>query len=852
MPLGGIGTGTISLGGRGNLQDFENMNRPAKGFNPAGEDLGPAFFALRVAPVGGLPVARLLEGPLPLEDYEGAFGSPGAWHGLPRFRTSRFLAAYPFGQVELGDPDVPVEVCLQAFNPLVPPDPEKSGLPAAVLRFVVRNTGPRPARLSLCANLPNYVNCDGSRTTMDWNGKPKHLTRAGNRNTYRESEGLRGLFLHTTSSNRQSESWGSMALATPEPGSISYRTGWGNLGKWGCGRLDFWDDFLSDGQLEARGPGARHPMASLCLERDIDSGATTCFTFLVTWHFPNRRTWSPGGQAPTCSSARNNHELIGNWYATRYADAWSAAVDLAPRLPGLEGESLAFVEAFLKGDLPDPMKEAALFNLSTLRSQTCFRTADGHFYGYEGCCDGGGCCHGSCTHVWNYESATPFLFGSLARDMRELEFLHATRDDGLMSFRIHLPLAEHARQFGFAAADGQMGCLVKLYREWRLCGDDAFLNRLWPMARKALEFCWKPGGWDADRDGVMEGCQHNTMDVEYFGPNPQMGFWYLGALRATEEMARHLGEEAFAEQCRRLYRNGRRYLDRVLFNGDYYRHEIRLPGSWEKVLPGLAKTDLSGTRPDSPDYQLGDGCLIDQLVGQYLAHTAGLGHLGDPEKIRTTLLSILRYNGKADFHDHFNPFRGFALGDEKALVMASYPHGNRPLKPFPYYGEVMTGFEHSVAAHLLFEGFEHEAVDVVRAIRDRYDGLKRNPFDEAECGHHYARAMAAWGTVQAYACFDYDAMARRITFAARPGTHFWASGNAWGLCHIRKNRNAYIVKIDVMGGALALRWITLRDHGEARIGDAEAALSGTGSRSFRVLPFKNRKHADAPGQRKDR
>ena len=167
------------------------------------------------------------------------------------------------------------------------------------------------------------------------------------------------------------------------------------------------------------------------------------------------------------------------------------------------------------------MKEAALFNLSTLRTQTCSAPEDGRFYGWEGSGNHVGSCHGSCTHVWNYEQATALLFGDLSKMMREIEFAHATDDQGLMSFRVNLPL-ERSTEWNKAAADGQMGCIMKMYRDWQLSGDDEMLKKLWSKVKKAVEFCWIPGGWDADKDGVMEGCQHNTMDVEYYGPNPQM------------------------------------------------------------------------------------------------------------------------------------------------------------------------------------------------------------------------------------------------------------------------------------------------------------------------------------------
>jgi uncharacterized protein (DUF608 family) len=292
--------------------------------------------------------------------------------------------------------------------------------------------------------------------------------------------------------------------------------------------------------------------------------------------------------------------------------------------------------------------------------------------------------------VWNYEQAMAFLFADLAGRMREVEFLQATRDNGHMSFRVNLPLDKKDHWF-LAAADGQMGCLMKLYRDWQLSGDDEMLRRLWPMARKALEFCWVPGGWDADRDGVMEGCQHNTMDVEYFGPNGQMGGWYLGALRACEEMARYLGEADFAATCRRLFDSGSRWMDENLFNGEYYEHQIRPPKDASAIAEGL-RSSMGSANVDDPILQLGSACLVDQLVGQYMAHVCGLGYLLNPENVRTTLRSIYRYNFRKEFYSHFNHNRSFVLNDEHALLMATFPRGRRPRQPFPYETEVMTGF----------------------------------------------------------------------------------------------------------------------------------------------------------------
>jgi len=839
LPLGGIGTGTVSLGGRGNLRDWELANRPAKGFIPTASGVAPCF--VLAAQAGGAPaVARLLEGPLDASEYEGASGSPVPNHGLPRFRQCSFAAAYPFGQVRLTDPDVPLIVRLEAYNPLIPGDAERSGLPFVQLRYVLHNPTPQLVTAAIAAVLPNFIGADGTAGMSE--------ARA-NRNIYRQEGELAGLFLTSDGVPRDASAWGTLALAVVSPDTVTHRTAWRKVG-WGAALLDFWEDFAADGRLDERpAEGADAPVGSLAVQVEVPPSETRAVTFLLAWHFPNRYTWTPAppsGGSPADSSGSctcgacgcggdrpANPNCIGNYYTTRFRDAWDVITAVAPQLPELEAETLTFVNAFLAGDLPHAIKEAALFNLSSLRSQTCFRTPDGRFYGWEGCGDKQGCCHGSCTHVWNYEQATAFLFGDLARTMREVEFAHATDARGLMSFRVHLPVAR-AQEFARAAADGQMGCIMKMYRDWQLSGDETLLRDLWPHVRRSLEFCWIPGGWDADRDGVMEGCQHNTMDVEYFGPNPQMGIWYLGALRAAEEMAVHLGEAAFAAECRDLFMRGSAWLDAHLFNGEYYEHQIWPPETDADGRPLIAEGLLVGMgsrQLGAPEYQLGAGCLVDQLVGQFMAHVCRLGYLVDPHHVASTLASILRYNRRQGFEGHFNCMRSYVLGDESALLMASYPR-ERPANPFPYFTEVMTGFEYTAAVGMLYEGMTAEGLACIGDIRARYDGRKRSPFDEAECGHHYARAMASWAAVLAMTGFQYSAVTQTLTFAARPGRHFWSNGRAWGTCLIELAGDTRSVTLAVLYGTLPLRRLELSGWGAVETDGVPLAAGETRRLAF--------------------
>lgn len=772
LPLGGIGTGTVSLGGRGELRDWEIMNVPGKGFNTGVNRRDAPFFALYTKDAAGDRHTSMLAGPLYPNEFNHATGESVNNFGFPRFSEASFDAAYPFGQVHLSDEDIPVAVTVKGFNPLIPADAEASGLPVAVLSFEVQNLTQGQLEVSVSGSIRNFIGRDGVR----WDPKD-------NRNVFRAQGGLQGIYFYSDGVPKDHQAWGTMALTTQAAEGVSYRTS-SKRNEWCQSILNFWDDFSEDGVLtEHEFSGEPDPMASLAVKKSIGPGETASFTFFLTWSFPNRIAWS--------------NRVEGNYYCQKYDDAWNAAEKIVPRIPKLEKETLCFVNALNDSSYPDVVKEAALFNLSVLRSQTVFRLPDGHMMGWEGVGYNWGSCHGSCTHVWNYEVATPFLFGELARTMRDVEFNHAMRkDDGCMNFRTDLPLS-HAADRHDPAADGQMGCIMKAYREWQLSGDDAWLHAFWPQVKKALSFAWVEKGWDGNRDGVMEGSQHNTMDVNYFGPNPQMQFWYLGALRAAEEMALAEKDKAFARECHRLFVQGSAWTDAHLFNGEYYEHWITDPSTFEFL-------DTNDPNVRIPDYQLGRGCLVDQLVGQYMAHICGLGYLGDVAHIQTTLESILKYNYVEKVGRHFNNMRSFVLGDESALLMASWPHGRLEV-PFPYFGESMTGFEYCAAVGMIYEGMADDGLKCMRAIRERFDGARRSPFNEPEAGFHYARSMASWASVLALSDFHYSGVSKTMNFTSEQGRYFWSNGYVWGTCEVEEGS----VSLKVLKGNLDLKSLTL-------------------------------------------
>jgi len=799
FPLGGIGTGTVSLGGRGQLRDWEIFNRPDKG-----NELSYAFPAIWAKVGDSEPVARVLESRLqpPYERTESGLGSNNA-PGLPRFAEATFTGAYPFARIAFADPQFPLAVRLEAFNPMAPLDIDASGWPMAVLRYTIRNPNTASTRVGIAWSIENPVGKEGRQAA------------------FRTSPGLSALYMDNpflAPADPMRGSFALSALGAPE-GSVSHLRGWKRAGWWN-GVLTFWDDFTDDGALDSAAPAAM-PVGSLAVTQTLPARGEATVTFLLAWHFPNRTPEHCGWPAP---ESLPKTTVVGNAYSVRFTNAWDVSQQAAAELPKLEARTRAFAQAIEESTLPPAVLDAATSTLSTLRTNTCFRTADGEFHGFEGCDDHRGCCHGNCTHVWNYEQATGHLFPKLAHSMRESEFLRNTDTNGLMGFRSYLPDGKQIMQI--AAADGQMGCLIKLYREWRLSGDTEWLRRFWPHAQRALQFAWVENGWDGNRDGVAEGVQHNTYDVEFYGPNPLCGVYYLGALRAGEEIARVLGDADAASEYHRLFMNGSHWLDQNLFNGQYYVQKVEGRPA-EQIAQGL-RAGSGAANTLAPDYQMGDACLADQLLGQCQAHIAGLGYLLNEAKVRTALKSVYQYNYRPSLGEHADLQRTYALNDEGGVLVATYPLGKRPEIPFPYFGEIWTGLEYQLAASLAFEGMTTEALNIVESARRRFDGERRNPWNEPECGHHYARAMASWGCFLAWSGFRYNAPQRELSLMPRTRRQafrcFWSVPTGWGtFTHTLKPLDQRVT-VQVAEGAIAVQHLALNGIGKGALSKASAKL----------------------------
>jgi len=786
FPLGGIGTGSVGLSGYGGLRDWEIFNRPNIG------GILPFTFPILYAKAKGeAPVCRVAQGPVPPPHIGGGMGDPCVnGEGFPHMDGSTFRGEYPFAWIDFESRKLPVTVSLEAYNPFIPSCPDESGFPAAILKYTLKNKRRKPVEATLAWSLFNPIGATGL-ADQDRAAGPAESGYGRNVNRFIERGGLRGLEFASEKWAADHPRFGSLALTTPEK-RVTVMKYWSREG-WFAPKHEFWDVFSATGRLPDHdyGPsedGQTTPGA-LGVRVTLKPGASKTVTFYITWYFPNFEMYwhRPSGNSGGCCMASSASKPVWkNHYATQFDGAFDVAAKLHACEARLYEQTRRFHDALFSSTLPPVVLDAISSQMAILKTATCLRLTDGTFYGFEGCTNCGGCCEGSCTHVWNYQQALPFLFPSLERSMRTADYKYNLREGGSLGFRLSLPLGAPPNDF-LPCAAGQMGGILKMYRDWKISGDDAGLRHLWPRVKQALEFAWTT--WDPEKTGVMTGVQHNTYDIEFHGPNPLTAGFYLGALAAGAEMAAHVGEEDSAAEYRALYERGRDWIEKHLFNGEYY---------VQKYDPKRA-----------PKYQFGKGCLSDQLLGQWMTALFGLGYVFDSRRVRTTLKSIVRYNWRADLREHANAQRVYALNDEAGLLLCSWPRGGRPAIPFPYSDEVWTGIEYQVASHCILEGLVKEGLAIVQAARDRHDGIKRNPWDEFECGHHYARAMSSYGLLLALSGFRFDKGAGILGFDPRIQPErfqcFWALDAVWGT-YAQRGRQAVL---SVLHGELILSRIDL-------------------------------------------
>jgi uncharacterized protein (DUF608 family) len=902
MPVGGLCSGQLYLGGDGKLWHWDIFNVPVHtGAGHYANPLQPSSpleqgFALRVTSDGKSQTRTL--------DRAG-------------FPQLTFCGEYPIGQIEYRDDALPIAVSLEAFSPFIPLATDDSSLPATVLRFTVKNTGRGKVEAELAGWLENAVGLHskqqfhGTRVSRivrgdgltalvhslqpsqepaapaprpplvfadfegdgygDWKvegqafgTKPSHGPNAGNQhlsgfrgkgvvNSYPGSDQPQGkltspafaiqrpyicfligggnhpgqtcinlvvdgkIVRSSTGKNTDSmtaEYWKVEELAgkTARIEIVDHHSGgWGHIDvdqiefcdrpSAAEGKLEEQPDFggLVLGLLNARNddfaaavlaagnpagsvfvPGKPSDTAQVPLEQSLcgavsrkltlDPGQAATVTFVIAWHFPNlKMDRLPGGRH----------------YAERFPSALAVGQYVANRAEALYRQTRLWHDTWYDSTLPYWFLDRTFANASILATSTCHRFAGGRFYGWEGV----GCCPGTCTHVWHYAQAPARLFPDLERLLREVDFNQA--------FDPQTGIIDHRGEFHSGhAIDGQAGSLLRTYREHQMSADDAFLRRNWPKAKRALEYLIER---DENADGIIEHGQHNTLDAQWFGISPWLSGLYLSALRAGEAMAIEMGDREFAQRCRAILRVGPQNLDQKTWN-DPQQYYVQTPDADPKLRTKVGSYN---------------GCHIDQVMGDSWARQVGLERIMPADHLQKALASLWRYNFAPDvgpYRAAHKQGRWYAMAGEAGLLMCTWPQGEsmRVQSGYDYYfNECMNGFEYQVAGHMLWEGMVQEGMAVTRAIHDRYHAARRNPWNEVECGDHYARSMASYGVFLAACGYEYHGPKGHLGFAPRlTPEQFRApftAAEGWGTFEQRRDGATQRETIAVKWGQLRLR-----------------------------------------------
>lgn len=791
FPIGGIGTGSIGLAGNGRLIDWEIFNRPNKG-----SINGYSHIAVK-AKTKEKSYVKILNGDQEKDligQYTGSmftgygYGPASATMcGFPHFKECTFKGEFPIAEINFKDDDFPSEVKLTAFNPFIPLDDFNSSIPAAFYEVGFNNPTSEEIVYTAIFSVKNPFSVS------------KNITE--------RSSGVSMIRMIYNDIDLSDVNYGDVTAAIDAGGcsDVQLQAYW-YRGGWQDGISTYWreiseSDELKDRFYETNGNG---DMCSLSGTVCVAPNEKKTVRFVFSWNIPNNYFY-----LNSLKDENGKDVTWKNYYATIFENSLKSAEYSVKNWDSLYSRTLKFKDTLFNSTLDPSITDAISSTMSVLKSPTVLRLEDGSFYGWEGCHEKAGSCEGTCSHVWNYAYALCFLFPKLERSIRELEFKYNTYENGEMDFRLKLPLGRPKGKFR-ACVDGQCGSVIKTYREWKISGDTDWLKNNWETIRKIIEYPWNPTNedkWDYNKDGVLEGRQHHTLDMELYGPSSWLEGFYLAALKAGAEMAMAVGLPEKSAEYMDLFNKGYTWTKENLFNGEYFIHKINLN---DKSLTDAF--DAGGYWNDEAKeikYQIGEGSAIDQICAQWHSNIVGLGDIFDKNQCETALKSMYKNNFKRTMRNFPNAWRIFSLNDEAGAVICDYPEGTyKPVIPIPYCDETMYGFEYQLAGLLIGGGMYNEGLEIVKGVRDKYDGKKRNPWNEIECGNNYARSMASFALLPIISGFKFDMVNGSIGFDPifeGDCRYLWSIDGGWGE-FIREGGK---ICINVFEGKLNLKKLSL-------------------------------------------
>ncbi len=761
FPIGALGGGTIRMNGKAERvwwQIFNNFEeRAGSGIIPN------SFFAIR-AGTNGATVVKALQ--------TSAVGPFSAMNSL------KFTGEFPFGWYNFSDTALPVEVKMEAFNPLIPMDLKNSAIPCAIFKITVKNTSANTTSVSVLGTQQNAVGFNGYGT----------ITNNRNFNAY-GSNVNRIVSDASSTSLKMTGTNGSLQLSAYET-EMSFTASWDNLST-------LYDDFSADGVLTgaatASSPSSGVTVdGALAKDFTLAPGEEKTVTFVLSWYFPN-------GSFGRSDIPQWNFPNGGCMYENWWTDADDVDTYVKSNFNLLDQKTRLYHQTLYTSNTPRYVMDRINSNLSVLKTPTAFWTKNGYFGLWESTSDREEW-FGNCKHVYQYAQGISWIFPELSRKIM-VQNLNSQNAEGLLPSRD----GEMSN-----ALDGHLGTILGIYRDHLLTDDNEWLNTVWLKTKKAMDYVISK--YDADKNGTFEGSYANTLDGATSGINPVIGGMYIAALNATAKMAESMKDLSSRDVYNSIAGTAKTTIGTLL---------------WDDTLKYFV--ERTQNLPNTSSFA--NGSYIGMFDGQWWANMLDLGQIYPLDKTIISLSQIYSRNKVTDIDGQYSTlFRDFLGTGDTGWIMSKFP-SVMPKNPVLYHSEVMSGFEYAFAATMLQYGMINEGLDVVNNIAKRYDGRFRaagkevyagsnaavfgtgSPFGEDECGDFYGRALSSWSVLLSLQGFSYDGPNKLLKFIPKwkPDNHvsFFSSSAGYGLLSQTQTATNQISKIEVKSGVTKIKTIVL-------------------------------------------
>lgn len=762
MPIGGIFTGTVYLGGDGRLWLWDIFNENQNGIDPKTIEWGmDLHVGKKVRPQDGSAYVQPAKDIRPIEQgfaFKIISGKKTIIKKLVEDDWDEILfeATYPMAKVHYIDNSLGLDITASIYSPFIPLDEKKSGLPCTIYSFSVKNNTAKDVSVSILGWLENKIMHKSKKETDIRQNTFEFFSNYSIANC--------SIQLNGSDNQKMLPDYGTMAIGVVHANCNANTSFTLPVVAESFSQ----QNILSTSKKVSEGP----LLNSVSSKFTIRGGQTIKANFIIGWHFANLKL------NPVI-------EGKGRFYNQQFKSAVEVVKYVAINFSELSTNTALWRKTWYDSTLPWWFLERTFLNISTLATTTAHRFDSGRFYAWEGV----GCCEGTCMHVWQYAQAMGRIFPGIERDTRE-------RVDLGLSLTANGMIYYRGEVVKTAAIDGQAGTILRIYREHKMSSDKTFLTNNWEKIKLATTWVINQ---DKNKDGMEDTPIENTLDAVWDGEIAWLVGLCIAAVKAGEQMAIEMGDTPFANICATYVANGTKNMEEKLYNGEYFIHK-------PDEIKGREKLGSYNT------------CHIDQVYGQSWAHQVGLGRILNKEKTLSALKALWKYNFTPDVGPYIKERRGwrpYALAGEGGMVMntnprnEAKPYGENTTWQLGYFHECMSGFEHQVASHMMAEGMTDEALILTRMIHDRYHAAKRNPFNEIECSDHYARAMASYGTFISACGFDYDGPNGFIKFAPTLNPQNckvpYTAASGWGSYEQNQNEQKFTAKLHVAYGSLRLK-----------------------------------------------